>query len=353
MRKYYIITGILLVLTAGGYYYYSGISASNQKIEVQTSQLNSEYYSVDETINGLADEMRQIRTNSRGSWSRYSQLIEAYYSFVKKSVRAKNLGVSIYNIKSKDNLWKIAYKCGKIGIDTVVSANPYLVDTNARLGQKIIVISKKGFLHRVKKNETLENISSLYRVSEQSIKDENILPLGSVRENDILFIPRGKRSVIPANLTAEMTSAYELASIFISPICAKWGGRVGYTSYMGVRVDPLDHDSKRFHNGVDIRLPLGTNVCAVASGIVIESGWGGGYGKMVKIRHSIKVGNRSDTFETLYGHNSRILVKTGQYVKQGQVIAKSGNTGRTTGPHLHFTVWRNEKTVDPLKFLWR
>ncbi len=104
----------------------------------------------------------------------------------------------------------------------------------------------------------------------------------------------------------------------------------------------------RMHRGIDIAAPVGTPIFAAADGEVIFSGWNsGGYGNLVRIRHP-------DGSVTLYAHNSKLLVRRGQYVNQGQQIAKMGSTGFSTGPHLHFEIHPNgSKAVDPIAFLPR
>lgn len=102
----------------------------------------------------------------------------------------------------------------------------------------------------------------------------------------------------------------------------------------------------RMHRGIDIAAPVGTPIFAAADGEVVFSGWNsGGYGNLVKIRHS-------DGSMTFYAHNSKLLVRAGQYVTQGQQIARMGSTGFSTGPHLHFEIHPyGTKAVDPIAFL--
>jgi murein DD-endopeptidase MepM/ murein hydrolase activator NlpD len=117
------------------------------------------------------------------------------------------------------------------------------------------------------------------------------------------------------------------------------------TSRFGFRIDPFSRGRKvRFHSGVDIGAPTGTPVFPAAEGRVVFVGYNGGYGKCVIVRH----GNIS----TLYGHLHSFAsgLKVGSKVKPGRAIAKVGSTGRSTGPHLHFEVWRGNVKVDPLKF---
>ena len=125
---------------------------------------------------------------------------------------------------------------------------------------------------------------------------------------------------------------------YIKPIS---GGRL--SSGFGARSAPTKGAST-YHQGVDWATPVGTAVMASCGGTVTRAGWGSGYGYVVYIQHA-------DGRETRYGHLSKVLVSVGQHVDQGQKIALSGNTGRSTGPHLHFELRINGTAVNPLKYL--
>jgi len=99
-----------------------------------------------------------------------------------------------------------------------------------------------------------------------------------------------------------------------------------------------------FHNGIDIPVWYGSNVHATAAGIVTASGWQAGYGWTVEIEHALG-------FSTTYGHNSKLLVRKGDEVAAGEVIALSGSSGRSTGPHVHYEILLGNGRVDPLKYL--
>jgi murein DD-endopeptidase MepM/ murein hydrolase activator NlpD len=98
------------------------------------------------------------------------------------------------------------------------------------------------------------------------------------------------------------------------------------------------------HLGIDIAAKYGTDIVAMADGVVIFSGRKSGYGNIVELRHA-------NGLETRYGHNSQNLVSEGDMVRKGQVIAKLGSTGRSTGPHVHFEVRRNGEAVNPMQYL--
>lgn len=120
-------------------------------------------------------------------------------------------------------------------------------------------------------------------------------------------------------------------------------GNTRISSYYGYRVHPI-FKTQKFHAGIDIPAPQGTPVVASGSGIIIYSGWQGGYGNVVMISHG-------DNLVTVYAHNSANVVNVGDYVDAGQTISLIGSTGYSTGPHLHFEVRRNGSTTDPMNWL--
>jgi len=123
-----------------------------------------------------------------------------------------------------------------------------------------------------------------------------------------------------------------------------WPVRSGYiTSGFGYRMHPI-LKKYHLHSGVDFAGKRGTPIFATADGVVISSGWESGYGRIVKIRHM-------DGLVTCYAHNQKNLVKKGDLVKKGQMIAKLGSSGRSTGPHVHFEVRRHGKAINPMNYV--
>jgi murein DD-endopeptidase MepM/ murein hydrolase activator NlpD len=120
-------------------------------------------------------------------------------------------------------------------------------------------------------------------------------------------------------------------------------GEVETTSGFGVRVDPFLR-APAMHTGLDFRGGLGDPVRATAAGTVTQTGWNGGYGKMVEVDHG-------NGLSTRYAHLSSFEVKEGQTVRIGQVVGRVGSTGRSTGPHLHYETRIDGEAVDPQKFL--
>jgi hypothetical protein len=115
------------------------------------------------------------------------------------------------------------------------------------------------------------------------------------------------------------------------------------SSYYGKRTDPFS-GKKAYHRGMDFAGKKGAEVHAVAAGVIKRSKKVAGYGNVVEIRHA-------DGYTTLYGHNDKNLVEEGDVVSKGQVIALLGNTGRSSGPHVHFEVHKDGKIVDPRRYI--
>lgn len=122
-----------------------------------------------------------------------------------------------------------------------------------------------------------------------------------------------------------------------------WPVRGWVTSRFGTRLSPFSGILKA-HEGMDIAAQTGTPVVSAADGVVVKAGFGTGYGNMVEISHGYGI-------KTLYAHNSRLNVKAGQRVKRGEVIAYAGDSGSSTGPHLHYEVRLNGLPVNPAKYL--
>lgn len=152
----------------------------------------------------------------------------------------------------------------------------------------------------------------------------------NITYNSYIGLKLGISGWIPRNVTPEIDVKIRWPSK-IHEISSPFGHR-----YRGQK--------REFHKGIDIPIPIGTPILSAASGIVEFVGIKRGYGYCILIRHSKKL-------ETFYGHINKIIVKKKQYIKSGQVIAYSGETGLTTGPHLHFEVRLNGKPVDPEKYL--
>lgn len=229
--------------------------------------------------------------------------------------------ISIYVVREGDTLSQIA-ELFNVSTNTIVWANDLRRGNVIRPGETLAILPVSGVRHTVKKGETLASIVKKYEGDLQEVLEFNGLSEdASLAVGDTVTVPYG---VIPQAVGSVSTSAVasgsggpSLSGYFLRPIV---GGR----------------KSQNIHgyNAIDIAAPTGTSVLAAASGEVIISrtyGYNGGYGQYIVIRHN-------NGTQTLYAHLSENYVFAGSRVVQGQVIGGVGNTGRSTGPHLHFEV---------------
>jgi murein DD-endopeptidase MepM/ murein hydrolase activator NlpD len=237
-------------------------------------------------------------------------------------------------VRNRENFWGIA-SSNRINVNTIIGANPWLPDLLARRGQEILVLNQRGCLHVVRRGESLASVSALYRVPAGLIRRSNgLFFLAGVRPGSVVFIP----GVAPKLMTQTIHDYFQKRKLFISPASGK------YKSGFGWREHPITH-GRNFHKGLDIKAKYGSLVWAAADGVVIAAGAASGYGNVVIIQHK-------DGFTTLYAHNSVILVSTGRKVHRGQPIARAGNSGASTGTHVHFEVRKDGKPDDPATYLW-
>lgn len=265
-----------------------------------------------------------------------------YQSYLINNVKFNDITFKIEKIEKGDNFWKVA-KRNSIKIDTLIGVNPHWRGLFASINQKVVIPSEMGVLEFIKDYDDIERIKELYGVDDSSISIEEkplfyryYYKFKADRKPIAVFVKSVKPRV--ANMTAKLAAKFEQREMFRSPL----GGRL--SSFFGSRRHPI-FKKRRFHNGLDIAARRGTYVGASRSGRVISAGWNGGYGKAVVVQHD-------KGYRTLYGHLSTILVRRGQYVKAGRIVGRVGSTGWSTGPHLHFTIWKNNKLINPLNVLW-
>lgn len=218
---------------------------------------------------------------------------------------------------------------------------PVLAETQITKGPKPADEKRaKTIIYTVEGGDTLSKIAWDYGLKIASIRAVNNLSSDMIKLGQQLKLP--PQDLDPATLNnlkkkavAGTSTRQPFAGTFRRPTS---GWRItqgfGRTSF------------ENFHDGIDLDWGSGTTLFAAASGRVVRvtNGWGGGYGKHIVIDHG-------DGFQTLYGHMSSFAVSQGQWVNQGQVIGKMGNTGWSTGVHVHFKITKNGVVVNPLNYL--
>jgi murein DD-endopeptidase MepM/ murein hydrolase activator NlpD len=243
----------------------------------------------------------------------------------KINTKTTNGEISVYVVREGDTLSQIA-SMYDVSAKTILWANNITNQNKIQPGDTLVILPITGVRHVVKKGDTIKTIAKKYSGDVEDILAYNQLSSeDEIQTGDTIVVPGGVIST-PAPVKGTnggRTSGGKIAS---------GGGSAGYSS-------PLPGSIKtqgvHGYNGVDLSgVPLGTPVLAAYSGEVIvakSSGWNGGYGSYVVIKHA-------NGTQTLYGHLSSVAVGVGQRVVTGAKIGGMGNTGRSTGPHLHFEV---------------
>lgn len=270
-------------------------------------------------------------------------------------VTADQAKEQIYEVQAGDTLSQIAEENG-LAIADLVAINPMLEneDSTIRTGDELKITVPEPELSVVHQEriytEGSYEADVVYVDNDEWYTTESKLiqqPSAGFRRAASLVTYRNdtaenteivKEEVVLEAQPKVIERGTKVPPTFIKPIS---GGRL--SSSYGGRKAPTKGASTN-HKGIDWATPIGTAVMASSGGTVTRAGWGSGYGYVVYIQHA-------DGRETRYGHLSKILVKPGQKVSQGQKIALSGNTGRSTGPHLHFELRINGASVNPLEYL--
>ena len=217
-----------------------------------------------------------------------------------------------------------------ITVSTLASFNKIDNARSLQAGRRYRIPDREGLLHVVKNGESLEQIVAKYDADMNAILDTNDLPNTAIVPGLELFIPGAALSDWELRLIS--------GELFSYPVSGRLTSRFGY------RNDPFT-GIRRFHYGIDLAAPTGRSVRAAMEGRVSYIGnQAGGYGKYVILKHP-------GGFQSLYAHLNGFNVSSGQSVARGQVIGWVGNTGRSTGAHLHFSIIKNGRFQNPYNYL--
>jgi lysM domain/M23/M37 peptidase domain protein len=241
----------------------------------------------------------------------------------------KEVKYTDYIVKRGDTISGIAYKMGLKNIGTIFSANNVTNAKRIMSGTHLSIPSMDGILYTVKKNDSLDSIAKDFNIPLEALLDANDLNDIEISFNTRLFIPGASLSI------TELRKA--MGELFIYPI----QGRL--TSPFGYRRDPFT-GRKSFHSGIDLAAPEGTKIKVILDGTVSLTSYSRIFGNYMIVTHP-------NGYQSLYGHLSRFNAKKGEQVSQGDIIALVGNTGLSTGPHVHLSIYKNGKLIDPLSVL--
>ena len=236
--------------------------------------------------------------------------------------------VSVYEVKKGDTIQDVA-KLFNVSVNTIMWANDLKSRTISK-GDTLIILPITGIKHTVKKGDTVTTIAKKYKADPDDIAKYNGLTVDSTLAlGDTVLVPEGEIEIIQPAKTTTKSNRIVRTTIL---------NRYSNSAPSGELIRPIVGARKtqgiHGHNGIDLGAAPGTPVLASGDGQVIVAkvgGYNGGYGNMVIISHAGGI-------QTVYAHLKTVYVNQGQTVAQGTQIGEVGNTGRSTGPHLHFEV---------------
>lgn len=238
---------------------------------------------------------------------------------------------STYKVRRGDNITNIAKRFGLANISTLIAVNEI---SNVRLlqsGQTLKIPSMDGIIHKVATGENLNTIAQKYSITLENLLDANDLSSSVIQKGTVLFIPGAKLD--SSSLRDAMGESFKM------PVKAKWR----LTSPYGYRADPFT-GQRKFHTGIDMAAPLGTKIYAAMAGKVATTGFNNVFGNYVIISHG-------NGYQSLYAHLQKYTVRAGQFIDQGAQLGLMGSTGYSTGSHLHLSIYKNGKHINPAPLL--
>ena len=312
----------------------------------QTSFLTSETYNKE--LNLAIKELQKIITKAE-----YQNNID------QKSLRFtdKNINTNVVTIQDTINFLSVALEKNGMQRELIAEENNELKIAIADLKHKALISTERAERIFSRLEEAVSvSISPLEKMFEDvGISTDKLLQdvrrgySGTGGPLMPLLISKGHSSDTRVNSRAneilsnlDTLNLYRLAA-FQTPFSHPLNVNYRFTSSFGVRTDPKN-GRKQMHHGIDLAAYSGSKIHATADGTVTKAWVSGAYGKLIEIRHAMG-------YETRYAHLKKIRVKSGQRVARGDVIGNMGNTGRSTGTHLHYEIRKNGKAINPMKYI--
>lgn len=319
----------------------SDIVAESDQLEREIDIIQTEIYAIDDII---ADVDTQIAEKEE-EIARIQEQIDNQDELFKECLRAMDETSTVSYLElllSSENFSELLINIESI--NEITQHDMAIIDEMTKLKTEVEDAKAEIEEYRAEQEEA-RNIADGKR-SELATKLQAKENLAKQLEKDIQNYmkvyeeARRQEEALKGSLNYSSSSSEYLGS---GRFCWPAPSYTRISSPYGYRIHPI-YNTKKFHSGVDLAAPGGSNILAAENGKVISAGWNGGYGNCLVVDHGGGI-------STLYAHASRLLVSKGAYVTKGQVIAKVGTTGNSTGNHLHFEVLINGKTTDPMAYI--
>ncbi|MDF2672109.1 MAG: Peptidase [Clostridiales bacterium] len=382
MKKGWVSIGLALCLV------FSNLSIANAD---ELNDMKNQLKDVEQSINGLKGKISGVKKEKNSIYSQITKLegqintveneLEGLNNQIETtnnsiSVTTKELETAVEELVEYKDLYskrlRAMYMNGTPGYLEIILTSSSFSDFISRIDvvKRIMEHDSNILINMKDKQESIEKKKADLEV--QKTKLVSLKQQSTSKKNELTVVSRSKKNLytelnsdqkeLEKALNAEIRESKEIEAEIKAILAAaknsdlEYNGKIGnivknseagrsikVTSRFGNRFHPVLKVYK-LHTGIDLGVPSGTPVHAMAAGEVIIAKYSGGYGNYIVINHGSGI-------STLYAHNSKLLVSVGSKVKSGQVISKSGNTGYSTGPHLHFEVRKNGTPINPEPYL--
>ncbi len=345
------------------------LKGKQKDVEKQIDEKKSEIKEIQKQATDVSNEIQQLDSKLNKATEELNVVEEEITQLegdIKKT--EEELLEAEANIEEKQDTFnkrlRVMYKTGNAGYIEILLSSTSITDFLSRQDMlKSIARHDTELITYMKEQRDIIDARKA-ELNAQKTKVEVAKDKLEVRKRDLVKATRAKEDLM-SRLKADhilLEKEYDSLNDFAKEIESKIvklqvntnpysGGTMSWpvpghsrvSSPFGYRIHPI-LKTKKFHSGIDIPAPRGSNVIAGASGIVIHSGTLGGYGKVIMIDHGSGI-------VTLYAHNSSLIASNGENVNKGDTIAKIGSTGMSTGPHLHFEVRKNGAYENPIPWV--
>lgn len=330
---------------------YAMVSDESEDI-IETEQEGTQRLGQNSTESGalVSKNAEETEESPESAATESGALVKANPTETNEAEKKASNQISMYKVKEGETTSQIAEKFG-ISTATILYANGLRENDIIKPGQELRILPYSGAVHKVTGGQTLSQIAAKYKVNQEKIIESNkLVSADDVTEGQALLIPgalipRDQIIVSAPETPSSPTKKSRLATvrdIFFNASDTPEDRTGGWRWPATMR--RINQYWNWRHHGVDIDADVGNAIYAAQSGTVAAVGWSGGYGNRIVINH----GGGSTT---LYGHLSAFAVHTGQSVSKGDIIGKAGNTGWSTGPHLHFELTIGGRKVNPLSYI--
>ena len=299
------------------------LKSANIKIgkKLEVGKFRYHIVSKNENLEKIANEHDMIITNLK-------KINKLTGNIIYPGQKLRVYDYSAHIVEKGDSLVAIAGKYN-ISVEEIKTLNSLRSD-NITIGQELKLGKVK--IHTVKNGENLDSLAKKYSTSVNKLKSINRI------KTNTIYVDQKLKVIDSSSVNISYSKPKTNGLNFIWP--ATWEGT---TSNWGYRIDPITGKKKARHEGIDLRASMNTLVYAPEDGVVRIAGWLRGYGRTVIIDHK-------NGFSTRFAHLNSFGVRAGNRVKKGEIIAQSGNSGKSTGPHLHYEIRFEGNPLNPLKY---